>query len=192
MPNQSLAARTAVSREKPAAIGRLAGAIISIERAVDLIVGTTLGLLAMVAIVINVANALGRTLFAHPLGWSEEVLSYGLIWAVFLGSAVIAMRDEHIRIDFFSHLLPPALARAVRLLILLIGAGICFVVAAKAWEVVAIMISSGRRSVVVGVPMSYIHASVLIGFGLAGILGLLRAARVLLLRDDGTDKETPR
>lgn len=151
-----------------------------LERSIQAIIATMLGVLMLMAIVLNVADGIGRTVFAHPLGWSEELLSYTLIWCVFLGGAVISMRDEHVKMDFISHLLSPRIADGLRIAMLFIGAVVCAVVAIQAWDVIQLAQTTGRRSVVLRVPMSYVHSSVFLGFLLMGFLGVLRGLRLLL------------
>lgn len=152
----------------------------TIERWFVRIVSVILALFAFVAIAINIVNAIGRTYFGAPLDWADEVLSYGFMWAVFLGGALLMLRDEHIRIDLASNLLPARALQSVRALLLIITGVFCAYVALYSYEVVESAFRSGRRSVVVGMPMSLAHGSIFFGFIFMSILALLRGGIDLL------------
>lgn len=57
-----------------------------------------------------------RYALSHPLVWTEEVSSFGFLWAAFLGGAAVAKRREHIVVDTLVELLPSPLRRAVGVL----------------------------------------------------------------------------
>ena len=145
-----------------------------IERWFVRIVSAILALFAFVAIAINIVNAIGRTYFGAPLDWADEVLAYGFMWAVFLGSALLVLRDEHIRIDLASNLLPAQAVRTVRAVLMIITGLFCAYVALHSYDVVESAFRSGRRSVVVGMPMSFAHGSIFFGFAFMSVLALLR------------------
>lgn len=154
------------------------GAII--ERWFVRIVSAILALFAFVAIAINIVNAIGRTYFGAPLDWADEFLAYGFMWAVFLGSALLILRDEHIRIDLAANLLPARAVHTVRAVLLIITGLFCAYVAIHSYDVVESAYRSGRLSVVVGMPMSLVHGSILFGFAFMSVLALLRGAASLV------------
>src|ERR1043165_7587274 len=62
-----------------------------------------------VSIGINLANIVGRYLFSEPLVWAEEILSYLMVWSVFLGAVLVTWEGRHIKMDLISaHIRPPA------------------------------------------------------------------------------------
>ena len=50
------------------------------------------GVLVLTAVAINIANVIGRYVFDAPVSWAEEVMSYGIIWGVFIAVAAITYR----------------------------------------------------------------------------------------------------
>ena len=57
------------------------------------------GVLVLGAVAINVANVVGRYVFDAPVSWAEEVMSYGIIWGVFVAVAAITYQGNHLRMD---------------------------------------------------------------------------------------------
>ena len=57
------------------------------------------GVLLLAAIAINVANVIGRYVFDAPVSWAEEVLSYMIIWGVFIAVGAITYQGLHLRMD---------------------------------------------------------------------------------------------
>ena len=46
------------------------------------------GMIFLAAVLINIANVIGRYVFSYPIFWAEEVLVFMVIWAVFLSAVV--------------------------------------------------------------------------------------------------------
>jgi hypothetical protein len=57
------------------------------------------GVLLLTAVAINVANVIGRYVFDAPVSWAEEVMSYGIIWGVFIAVAAVTYQGNHLRMD---------------------------------------------------------------------------------------------
>src|SRR5471030_3229716 len=77
----------------------------------------TAGVLFLIAVVINIVNVIGRYVFATPVFWAEETLSFMLIWVVFLVAGSITYRGAHLNMDLVYSILPVAWKRAVRIAI---------------------------------------------------------------------------
>ena len=54
-----------------------------------------------------------RYVLNESLFWAEELIRYGLVWSVLIGSAVVAHDRGHVRIDLLSPMLGPKGRRAV-------------------------------------------------------------------------------
>ena len=59
------------------------------------------GTLFLIAIGINIANVIGRYVFAQPIFWAEEVLVFIIVWSIFLAATTIVYRGEHLNMDLF-------------------------------------------------------------------------------------------
>lgn len=70
-----------------------------------------------------------RNFFGESLVWVQPLLQNGVLWLALLGTMVASRRDEQIRIDVASHYLPESVQRWLSVVIDLVTAGICLVVA---------------------------------------------------------------
>ena len=66
------------------------------------IIGTAI----LVGIAINVANVIGRYFFLEPIIWAEEIMIYIMVWTVFIGAILVSFEGQHLKMDFFSIMLP--------------------------------------------------------------------------------------
>lgn len=150
-------------------------AALSASKGIRIVLVTLLGS----AVAINIVDAVGRTFFSAPIFWTEEVLSMMLVLMVLCGLLETSARGRDIRIDLFAHTksVPEHLLSALRRLALLVSTLICLVVAAAAYQVVEIMWQTGRRSVVVGLEMVWIHGPVLACLVAVAGIYLYRALR---------------
>ncbi len=142
-----------------------------------------IGLIILVAIAINFVNIVGRYVFLTPLPWAEEVLSFLVIWGVFVGSISACYDNRHLVMDLFVGAFPTPLRRAVEGLILVCLVAFCGFVCVEGFTVVAIMARLGKVSVTAQVPMTVPYMAFVVGFGLmavasvAGVYLRWRAAR---------------
>ena len=69
------------------------------------------GLLHGAIVVINVLQVVFRYVIGAPLGWTEEVMRYAVVWLTFLASTAALHRGEHMVIDVLGPVLPDLLQR---------------------------------------------------------------------------------
>lgn len=77
------------------------------------------GLLALLLGVLTACvflQVLVRFVFKYPLPWTEEVARIAFVYSIFVGATVAVREKAHINVDFVLVLLPPPVARAVKLL----------------------------------------------------------------------------
>jgi len=125
-----------------------------------------IGLIILLAIVINFANIVGRYIFLAPLPWAEEVLVFLMIWGVCLGASAVTYDRRHLAMDLFSTSFPPRLRAFLDGLSLVVIVGFCGFAFIQACKIVALMASNGQLSIVAGIPMTIPYAAFVFGFGL--------------------------
>jgi TRAP-type C4-dicarboxylate transport system permease small subunit len=125
--------------------------------------------------VLVVLQVFFRYVLNRSLFWSEELVRFALIWGVMLGSAVVAYRDEHIRIDGVDRLLPPragrVLARAARFLTFVF----CLILTVTGVQFMVRTLT--QRSAVLEVPIWVVYAAIPAGALLEAVCMLLAPRR---------------
>lgn len=147
-----------------------------------------LGILIFAGIGINFANVLGRYLFSAPIVWAEEILTYIMIWCVFVGAILVTWEGRHIKMDLLAVRIPPPWRRIVNALAVLGFIFVCVFVLWNSWAVVSLLYQTGQQSVVARWPMALMHAAVLVGFA-AMLLGVLLRLRAYVNGEFGSDAE---
>ena len=144
----------------------------AIERAVHA-ASYVMGLLLLFAILVNVANVIGRYIFLRPLVWGEEIILYSTIWTVFIGLAVVAWRNIHLRMDVVYELFPPLLKRAVAILIALVTLWLCGQMIFIAWRVISLLQLNNQRTPAAGIPIFLIYYAIPVGFALTAVVAVV-------------------
>jgi TRAP-type C4-dicarboxylate transport system permease small subunit len=148
-----------------------------------------LGALILAGVAINFANVVGRYVFFKPIIWAEEVLVFIMIWCVMLGATLVTWENQHLKMDVVYHLTPPPVRRWLNLLSTLafLGAGV-FVLVQSA-RVVALVASTGQRSVVADIPMTIPYGALPVSFAL--MVGILLWRFRAFARGDEVHASTP-
>lgn len=114
-------------------------------------------------IAINLTAVLARYVFSSPVGWSEEAMRYGIVWAVYLVAGATFRRGEQMAIDLFRHPIFIRIAANVTLVSTLALAG---VVVALGFP---FLLDTGQVSPSIRLPMWIPYASVVVGYMLIAI-----------------------
>lgn len=130
-------------------------------------------------VLINFANVVARYLFLSPIFWAEDVISYSLVWCVFLGAALVTWDDRHISVDIASSAFPPWLKITSKVLGALCLLVIAVLVVPRSWETATMMAQNDQRTAVSEMPLVIPHSAVLVGFLLISIAALARVVDLL-------------
>ena len=94
--------------------------------------------------------------------WTEEIARYLLIAVAFVGAAINVRKNNHIQVDFFYRLMPPAMTRPLSTgvdVLRILFFGYCI------WLTVALMRKiGGSRMAIIDWPIGILYAFVLFGF----------------------------
>jgi TRAP-type transport system small permease protein len=128
--------------------------------------------LALVTAVISLLSA--QIFFRYALNssitWSEEVATWCLVWIVFIGSASIMRRWEHVNVPMVIRALPMNIRPLV---IIFAKIATCVAVALIAYYGVQVVMGTfHRNSQITGVDTRWIKLSVPIGAGLMTVFAL--------------------
>jgi TRAP-type transport system small permease protein len=139
-----------------------------VERILITSVRVIVGGAIFVSIAINFANIAGRYLFSTPLVWAEEILSYLMVWSVFLGAVLVTWEGRHIKMDLISASIPTPAKELLNAITVAVFAAVCGFMVVQSWTVISVTRQMDQRSVAAEIPMALAHAGVLLGF--AGML----------------------
>jgi TRAP-type transport system small permease protein len=131
----------------------------------------------LAAVALNFSNVAGRYVFGTTLLSADELQIFAMVVITFLGAAVVAWRNQHLRMSVLVHALPRAVQKVIQIVEL-----VCIIVLAAfvLWNsanYAAQMFALGRVSDMANIPMWIPHAVVAVGFGLIGVAGLRYLAR---------------
>jgi TRAP-type transport system small permease protein len=136
------------------------------------------GACLVAVIAITAYNVINRYLLQQSAAWAPEIAGFIFTWVVFLGVSAAAKRGMHVSVRVLVDRLPPRWQA-------MLSTGVDVVLAAffayGAWLALKITVSSyARVSPVMGLPYSYVYASVVVCFALMlarTVLGLARQLR---------------
>jgi len=126
-----------------------------VVRALDWLLRGLLALLLGVLTVCVFLQVLVRFVFKYPLPWTEEVARIAFVYSIFVGATVAVREKAHINVDFALVLLPPPVARAVRLLgTALVAVFLCYMT----WQGIEFVRATGVQvTPVMQVPFRYLY-----------------------------------
>ncbi|WP_376099861.1 TRAP transporter small permease [Roseomonas sp. CCTCC AB2023176] len=133
-----------------------------------------LGVLMVLIVVLNVANVVGRYVFSAPVPAADEIMTYVMVWGVFLGGAVVTLRGSHLTMDLVVGLLPAGLRAVAEVASLLTLIGVLGFVAWQSLDYLETLGMVGLTSMSARLPMTWIHAAIPVGFALMMVAAALR------------------
>lgn len=128
-----------------------------------------IGVLLLTASVILFANVFARYALNLGIPWAEELVRYEIIWMVFLGGSVAARQGLHIGVDIIVKFAPPAMRRAVVLMINAIAIAFCVFIVYFGTELVMLTRMFGQVTPALQIPMWLVQLAIPVGSALMGI-----------------------
>jgi len=123
-----------------------------------------------------------RYVFNRPIGWSEEISTYLMVWAVFLGAAYTLKEDAHIGVDLLISNLKPGIKRNFLRFHYVTGVVFFSILFYKGIDMVALSLKLDSRSMAIEFPLYFTQLSVPVG---SAILFLQCIKKLMSLRSEG-------
>ena len=99
-----------------------------------------------------------RYILGNPLGETQELSIYAMVWVIMLGSTIAVRNKTHIAVSYFVELLPGSIARTVRGICYLLTIAFFAILSYQGW---ALMIRAMlQRSPSTGLPVGYVVAAI--------------------------------
>jgi C4-dicarboxylate transporter DctQ subunit len=114
-----------------------------------------------------------RNVFAGGLFWADEVLRHLVLWLGFLGASLATHEQRHLRMDVLARWMPEGAQPWLALLLNLVAASGCAVLAQAAWTFVRFERESGAV-LSVGLAVWMVQSIVPLGFALMALRFALR------------------
>lgn len=129
-----------------------------------------LSVLTLVGIVlVMMVQIVMRYIFNNSLTWSEEFCRYCYIWMMFLGFAYSAKLGNDLRIDAVIAMLPSGARKVMDIINLVLAAALSGFLFYHSFGTVSAVIMTGEKSAALGLPMYYVYAASVLGYGLATV-----------------------
>ncbi len=111
------------------------------------------------------ANVIGRYVFHHSIGFSEELCRFLFVWVVFLGAAIIIKDNGHVAVEFLSQKLRGTFSNKV-LQIAINLAGLLFIGIVFSGGLTLARTMNMYSSATLGIPMGYVYWGIPLGAGI--------------------------
>ncbi len=121
------------------------------------------GIFTAIMTLIVVYAVLARYLFKRPIGWSEEIAVYLMIWVVFLGAAYTLKENAHIGVDILISKLSPRPQKGVLIFHYLMGIVLMSILFLKGVDMVAFTLQMNSHSIAIEFPLVIPHLAVPVG-----------------------------
>ena len=132
------------------------------------------GILFLAAAGINIVNVIGRYVFSFPVFWAEQVLTFIVIWGVFLLVGSITYSGAHINMDLLYSGFKPAFKRVVNIAIVVSLIGCSLYTVAQSWKVISLHVRNDAVTAATDIPLVYPHTALLFGFAFMAAAAIVR------------------
>ena len=139
------------------------------------------GVIFIFIVLLNFLSAAGRYLGGHPIMGADEVQVYSMIWLIFLGAVMAAMRRVHLRMDVLTTNLKPRWAWWRDFAETLLVLSICGAMVVVSLQFTFQIAEMNQKSDAAQIPMLIPHISIVAGF-LGMVIAALMELNVLIKR----------
>lgn len=147
------------------------------QNAVFAVINAVAAATFLVMILATTALVVAREILDVPAPTLDDLVRFMLLWSVYLGAGVLALRNDHIAIEVFYVRFPARLRQVVDVLIGLVGIALSFYLAYLGWLMTNRAAETGQTSMSGGVPAWWGYAAVPVGFLISGIAYAVHTAR---------------
>lgn len=131
--------------------------------------------LLFVVIAINMIGVFFRFVINDPIGWTEEIMRYLVVWATFLAASAALFRGEHMTINVFENFPIRWLRRAIHVIALLCVGAMCVVMILQGYPLA--IKNAGQLSPTMQILMMWPYLAIPV----AGTLMLIKVVALLMM-----------
>lgn len=132
------------------------------------------GVLFLIACALNIVNVVARYVFSKPIFWAEEMLTFIVIWTVYIVAGSITYRGAHLNMDLIYSSMNWYWKRIINIAVLAcLIAGSIFTVT-KSWQVVALHVKNHSVTAGTDIPLWIPHSALVFGFSFIAVAAIVR------------------
>ncbi len=135
--------------------------LVGLSNTVAWITESISALLMAVIIVVNMLAVIFRYGLNNPIGWSEEVMRYGMIWAVYLVVGSSILRGEDMTVDLIKAIPSRTVRRIANIIVLFVTLLLSAVILIYG---IPFIMDTGQVSPSMRIPMAFPYAAVVVGY----------------------------
>lgn len=120
----------------------------------------TVGVLLLAATALVFVSVFLRYVFSYALSWGDEVITYSLLWLVFLGSAIAARQGAHISMEALLTLLSWRTQQRNAAFVNVVCAVLSAVVGFLGWRLAVAVRALDQVGAASGVPMFWVYLAI--------------------------------
>jgi len=120
----------------------------------------TVGVLLLAATALVFVNVVLRYVFNYALSWGDELVTYSLLWLVFLGSGVAARQGGHISMEALLALLSGRAQRLNAVAVNVACALLSAIVGFLGWRLAMAVRALDQVGAASGVPMFWVYLAI--------------------------------
>ena len=140
-------------------------------------------------IVVMLFQIIRRYVFNDSLLWSEEFCRYCYIWMMFVSFSYSIHLGADLRVDAVVNLLPAGAKSALDFVSLLICLGLTAFLFINSFGTVAAVIQTGEKSVALHLPMQFVYAASVVGYGFGTLRYIQRLIQFATKRNSHAERK---
>lgn len=145
-----------------------------------------LGAIFLGVLALSFANVVLRYVFSSALLFGDELEVLTLIVLTFLGAIVVTLRQQHLRMEIFSDVLPGGIRVVLGLFEALLTILVCGFAAWQSWSYAMLMMKLHRKAEMIDIPTWPFHFSLVLGWTAISLITAYRLVRLLRTRGAST------
>lgn len=139
--------------------------------------------ISFLVLIIAVAIQVSARNFGTSPVWTEELARYALLYLAGFGTGLALLTGDLVNVDLVSESLPGRFPWLLRLISALLVLPFCLLLVLPAWKFTSI--GAMQTSPAMGVPMNYVHGSILLLLVVLAFAALARCIEMLTGASDG-------
>ena len=123
-----------------------------------------IGLLLLAGVALNFLNVCLRYIWGRPFAWTEEIMTFGLLFIVMAGTVIATAFDQNLKIDILLQVLPRFWRKALKVFSACVWMTVSIYLAMQSYTVVTLMMRLGQTSMAARIPSWIPHSFLLCAF----------------------------